>query len=71
MEIVETFTLKPDTASEFGEFFFVYVGDTPVAGVARIPSGKWIGINDETEYDSPLLAAFADANLSDPAHWTS
>jgi hypothetical protein len=70
MNIVDSYELQESNIDD--NSFCVIVAEVVVAHIARTDHGTWYGKADEskTEYPSPLLAAFADANLSDPAYWT-
>jgi hypothetical protein len=52
--------------------YYVYIGETMVAGIGyNLSSNRWFALTgpSEVEYDLPLLAAFADATLTDPEDW--
>jgi hypothetical protein len=69
--VINDFILKPFITDE--NQFYVSVDDTVVASIIRTENDTWFAAADKakTEYDSALLAAFADANLSDPAYWSN
>ena len=41
-----------------------------VAVVVKTSCNRWKAMGSTVIYDSVLMAAFADANLADPAEWT-
>lgn len=48
--------------------FYVYCENVLVASIAKVDGG-YRAETASTVYSSPLLAAFADANLSNPEAW--
>lgn len=52
--------------------YYVYIEADMVASITfNASNGKWLAVSDpdQVEYDSPIMAAFADANLSNPGDW--
>jgi hypothetical protein len=49
--------------------FYVYCENVLVASIIKVANGYAPESASTAVYASPLLAAFADANLSNPAAW--
>jgi hypothetical protein len=71
IKVMDNYRLVPFFGASTDKFY-VYVGDVMVASVQRNENGSWSALNDSAgdQHESILVAAFADANLSNPDDWS-